>query len=140
MMNHRRGLNRIHLELRKVSFIVASDSPQKNVTYTNTLGQDFRGHQKELSASLHQHYQGLDHRLDRHESLLLQQRSMEESNHCLPQQQNLGSRATNDDAHIEAVRIQIARHGSARCRNWCPCVSHSQKKSLASWNDRACAW
>ncbi|KAJ5937294.1 hypothetical protein N7454_004949 [Penicillium verhagenii] len=125
--SHSHGLNHVQLELREV-FFVTSDSAQKNETYTNTLGQDFSKHQMELSARLQQHYQGLDHRLDCFEKLILQQRTMEESSHRVPQQQNFGFRATGGGTHIEAVQIQVAQYGSARCRSWCPCLCHSRKK------------
>lgn len=52
--------------------MMTSDSEQKNETYADTLDQDFSRHQMELNASLQEHYQGLDNRLDRFESLLLQ--------------------------------------------------------------------
>lgn len=104
------------------------DSAQKDKTDTDTLDKDFSRHQMELNASLQQHYEGMENRFNRLESLLHQQRSIEESNQRRPQQKNAGFRAASGDAHIEAIQIRVSQYSTACCRNWCPCDCHSQKK------------
>lgn len=118
-------LQRIKLELHKVSFVTAA-SEQRRLDQSELFTHGMEKQQTMLNTRLDQHHEDVSQRIKELERLILSQGQADLGTSSSKVSSDLAKTTGGTLSAIEAVKVTLCQ--SAYCNTWCPCICHKKQK------------